>query len=857
MKKLLIVMLILAVSISIWGNDSVVRTLPNGMKVVLKQTSSNSVGLYCFVRTGSIHEEEYLGSGISHYLEHVISSGSTTKRSEAEYLEIGASIGALVNAYTTMDHSCYHMQVENQYIDIALEMLSEQIMYCIFDEKEVNREKEVILKEMVYSESAPRDLVGQKLMEIYFSDTYRRFRIIGYPEFFTKLTRDDLKKYYERRFTPYNMVFVVVGNFDIDEMFYKIANTFVDYVLPPAVDIYIPTQSVPVSTYTVMHEFDIEQGNVYIGRPIPNDKPNDYFALTMAAEVLFGKKTSPLFKYFAEDAMLVNYIYSYAVYNPLSNYSQLTTSFEVSEIENIEKIIELLNEKFLEYTKPKKITQNMLNDVVKRYETQFVMQDNTIDEVALMIGNSMIDYNIPNIEEVMITELKKVTIADVQRVINEYYLGNQVIYYAIPTGQKSYFENSIITNVVKTDYQKIVLNERVELLHSQNTEKPIVRLALQLPASMHHETEIDSGTLEFMFELLFTGSKKFPPMQLSDWLEDRNITYTTNVSTLYSEFMFTCMVDDLDGLAERLIDCLTNPLFDQDEIELLKNRYYAHFMRLLSNPYNAHTNFIEKNQYLNPRAQMTDLEKYANIAKLSKQDILNAFKKFITADKIMILIEGDINESKAKKIAIDISSKIPNKPITIEKIPSKLNIVGKVFTNEYPFEQVNITISANAPDVSNKRELIVMDVIDNYLSGSKGRLYQAVRGENDLAYYAYVNYRINNYDSQINVISQTSLDKKDELIHVLEKEISKLKAEHLTQKNIEDAVLENYKMWKNLTEESYFISSIMYYENLGIGYNFLDKMLQEKLSVTPDEVMEVAKKYFETYNVYVSYPSSE
>ena len=855
MRKLLLLTLILAISLTLYAN-TIVYTLPNGMRVALRQTSSNSVGLYCFVRTGSIHEEEYLGSGISHYLEHIVSSGSTSKRTEAEYLEMEASIGALVNAYTTYDHSCYHMQVDIEHVDTALGMLSEQLMYCIFEENEINRELEVILKEMVYRESTPFARVYQKFLETAYSNSYQRFPVIGYPEYFVKLTREDLIKYYNRRFTPHNMVFVAVGNFDIDEMYAKIANAFVEFVRPPSVEIFLPTQPVPVSTYTVMEESDIELASVLISRPIPSDNPADYFALTMASEILFGKRTSPLFKYFVEDTMLVNYIYAHASYSPFNN-SMLFTSFEVNEIENIEKVIKLLNEKYLEFTKPKKINQKMLDDVIKKYETNFFMQDYDIDEIASEIGESMLNYNIPNFEEITINELKKVTIADVQRVIAEHFLGNQVIFYALPTGKKSYFENSSDANIVKTDFQRITLNDRVNLLYRQNTEKPVVRLAVQIPSSTHHETANDYGTLEFMFDILFTGSKKYPPMQLSDWMEDRSISYQTNISRSGSNFTFTCMANDLDGLVERIIDCLTNPLFAESEIDLMKTKYYAWYMRQLSMPNYAHENFINKNQFLNPRAFLTNLEEYSILSKLTRNDLSNAFQKYITADNILILIDGDISETKAGKVANYIATKIPNKAIAMDLIPSQLNIAGNLFENPYPFEQTNITITAVAPDISDRRESIIMTVIDNYLSGTAGRLHQAVRGENDLAYMAHSRYRVNLYESTMNITSQTSIDKKDELIQVLENVITKLKTELITQKDIHDAVNSDYRMWKNLSQEPYFIYSILYYESLGIGYDFLDTMLPEKLSVTPEEVMEIAKKYFEVYNIYVSFPEGD
>ncbi|MEA1972409.1 MAG: insulinase family protein, partial [Candidatus Cloacimonadota bacterium] len=146
MKKLALLILGLIIA-QLSANQIQLKTLENGMQIATKENNSNqSAAFYCFVKTGSLNEGKYLGAGISHYLEHVVSSGSTTKRSEAEYNKIGKEIGASTNAYTSTKATAYHLVVNAKYAEDALDMLSEQMQFCKFDSFEVAREKEVILK---------------------------------------------------------------------------------------------------------------------------------------------------------------------------------------------------------------------------------------------------------------------------------------------------------------------------------------------------------------------------------------------------------------------------------------------------------------------------------------------------------------------------------------------------------------------------------------------------------------------------------------------------------------------------------------------------------------------------------------
>jgi predicted Zn-dependent peptidase len=117
------------------------RTLPNGLRVVIRENHTAPV-VYCnaIVHTGSIHEGEFLGHGMSHILEHVVSGGTTTTRSEDETGKLSKRIGAYANAATSKDYTEYYMTVPSRYFETAVDILSDQIIRCTFDRKELERE---------------------------------------------------------------------------------------------------------------------------------------------------------------------------------------------------------------------------------------------------------------------------------------------------------------------------------------------------------------------------------------------------------------------------------------------------------------------------------------------------------------------------------------------------------------------------------------------------------------------------------------------------------------------------------------------------------------------------------------------
>ncbi|MCK4980054.1 MAG: insulinase family protein, partial [Candidatus Delongbacteria bacterium] len=107
MKKNTIVLALLF-AVAMFAGNILHKTLPNGMEVVVKENKSNtSVGFFCFVKTGSIHEGEYSGKGLSHYLEHIVSGGSTKNHTDEWHQNKRKEMGAIVNAYTTFGATVY------------------------------------------------------------------------------------------------------------------------------------------------------------------------------------------------------------------------------------------------------------------------------------------------------------------------------------------------------------------------------------------------------------------------------------------------------------------------------------------------------------------------------------------------------------------------------------------------------------------------------------------------------------------------------------------------------------------------------------------------------------------------------
>src|SRR3954466_15187518 len=130
-------------------NEPVERTvLPNGLTLILKPDRSAALAsVQVWVKTGSIHEGDHLGAGLSHYLEHMLFKG-TTRRAGREISATVQAHGGYINAYTTFDRTVYYIDVPSDHTNVAIDLLADAVLRSTLPADEVTKEREVILREI-------------------------------------------------------------------------------------------------------------------------------------------------------------------------------------------------------------------------------------------------------------------------------------------------------------------------------------------------------------------------------------------------------------------------------------------------------------------------------------------------------------------------------------------------------------------------------------------------------------------------------------------------------------------------------------------------------------------------------------
>jgi len=196
-------------------------TLDNGMQIVAEtHGAAHTAAVGFFVKTGSRDEGDEV-MGVSHFLEHMMFKG-TARRSAADVNREFDEIGANYNASTSQETTAYWAHVLPEYMPRAIDLLSDMLRPALRDD-DFDMEKQVILEEIGMYADRPFWVVYEQAMERYYGAHPLSHRVLGTNETITGLRRDQMHAYFERRYSPDNIVVSLSGQLDFDRCVEQIA----------------------------------------------------------------------------------------------------------------------------------------------------------------------------------------------------------------------------------------------------------------------------------------------------------------------------------------------------------------------------------------------------------------------------------------------------------------------------------------------------------------------------------------------------------------------------------------------------------------------------------------------------------
>jgi predicted Zn-dependent peptidase len=387
--------------------------LPNGVRILTDRiTEMRSVSIGILVRAGSGDESDS-EAGVSHFIEHMMFKGTPSRTAFQIAQELDA-VGGRINAATGKESTIYYSVVLDERIDIAISVLSDIFLNSIFDPREIEVERGVILEEIRMYDDTPEELVHDLFSETIMSGHSMGRPIIGREKTVKSFLRENMLAYKERFYVPGNIIIAIAGNIDHDDVVTKLAPLF-GYLKagPKPARHKLPK----IRKKIAVRRKDTEQVHISLGTKAVSQLDDKRYAFLALDNILGGSMSSRLFQEVREKRGLAYSIYSYA--SPYSDFGIWSVSLGTS-MENYKKSVDLI---FKEIVKIKKdgVTKEELDRAKEYVRGSLVLGLESTSSRMGWISKSEFYYGRSITVDEVFGKIDKITRNDIIKLANEYF----------------------------------------------------------------------------------------------------------------------------------------------------------------------------------------------------------------------------------------------------------------------------------------------------------------------------------------------------------------------------------------------------------------------------------------------------
>lgn len=648
------------------------KVLGNGLTVLVKPSGSiPKVSIQLWYRVGS-KDEELGEKGIAHLIEHMVFKISKN-RGETDLDVIVHKLSGSCNAFTSYDYTGYLFEMPSCQFEAVFSIMADCMENVLFDDQMLNSEMKAVIQELKLNKDRYVSQLIESLISSVFFDHPYHYPIIGFKQDLWSVKADDLAKFYKKHYGPNNATLVVVGDVDSESIF-KLAKKYFgsissmhDYKSAT----YFHTEDVGSRSVTLYR--DVQLPMYLFAFVIPGLKEKSEH-ITELAEWVIGKGNgSRLYKKLVND---LQYVTSLEVGSwGLFDHGLFFICCDPVDGISKEQIRQVIIDELLDLTKNGISDSEFLRAYKKAQSSFYTLLESTEDQ-AYALGQSFLatgdhEYLFRCMNE-PIEKLKKQT----HELICHYFrltVMHDGSLLPLPNSEKKIWadiqnlsdqqDSDILASRIRTtpvlspsdavniavkepsffeypSYDEFLIGNGIKVLSCHNATVPKISLVVSFKSQSHYDPEDKQGLYNFIAALMTEKTARFTADQLADFIESKGMSLTVYPGCI----LLTCLRDDLESALDILYEVVTSAQFDCDDIQKIRTQLISDVKNYWDDPRSFAGYLVKKNLYKNHPYAKNLLGSVDSLEKITRDDIVEYYKKFITPDQTRIAIVGDIKQ---------------------------------------------------------------------------------------------------------------------------------------------------------------------------------------------------------------------
>jgi zinc protease len=815
--------------------------LPNGLTIIVQEDHSAPVAsVQAWCATGSIDEDQHLGAGLSHILEHMLFKGTKTRSTNVIAQKI-QDVGGYINAYTSFDRTVFWIDVPKDGVATALDVLADAMMNSTLPPEEYMKEQEVIRREFAMGLDDPDRVAGLLLFATAYQRHPYHFPVIGDIEIYNQLTQDQVMQYYKTRYVPNNLTFVVVGDVDAAKVRQQLTEFFKAYPEKSLKPVFIPDEPPQLGRREVHQEFATELAHLSLAWHIPEVTNPDVPALDLLSTILGDGRSSRLYRRVREEAGLVYRIsaFSYTPGDP--GLFGIDAALDPKKREAAEQLVLHI----LDEVKQSGVRAEELMKAKKMSLSHQLGALTTMRGQASDIGSNWLLTRNLNFSRDYLDAIQKVTLDDIKRVAAHYLTNENLTVISLNPKGSLVAKSEAVKPISAGEVQKFELSNGLRLLVREDARLPLVAIGAVFRSGLLAETPQTNGITRLMAKALLKGTTTRTAEQIANEIEAVGGSISSEASNNTFNVSLEVTKPDVKLAVELLSDVLLNATMPEKAIAREKEIQIAAIKQEEEQLTTVARNILRQALFTQHPYALRANGSVESVQRLNQKDLLEFRDRYVVAKNGVIFVCGDVKAAEVKQLfeqalggmrpgALALTDAHPAAPLSkTETVESRKDKAQGV-----------IMVGYRGADIFSP-DRYALQLIDEASSDLGSRFFIRIREQMGLAYYVGASQMEGLVPGLFAFYLGTDPQKIEPVKTALLDEIGKLARDGLTNEELARAKkkLIGQQEIANQSNDSFGYQSALD-ELYGLGFNYYKSLQRNVNAVTLDDIKRVAAKYF-------------
>lgn len=711
------------------ASEPVVHRFGNGLTVLIREDASHPVvSLQYWVGTGSMNEGHLQGSGLSHLLEHLVFKG--TERYSGEELACKVQErGGHWNAYTSVNRTVFYIDGPSESWQIFLNLLTDLVFFPTFPQEEMEREKEVVRREMAMYADDPDSVAYQLLMQTLYLKHPRRWPILGEPVAFDCLTREDVLGYHACRYVPNNVVLSIAGNVCAREILTHLELLVEDLKAVPPGREPLPREPHQFGSRTVRREFAVPCSKLSLAWRLPCSSHPDTPALAALAGILGGGRSARFYEQFHDRLGLVHSLDVHAGQSD-SDEGAFTINMDVDR-EQRDPVRELVF-RALKELEQVDLTED-LRRICKQTRVSRLRRRSSASGMASEMGADWFGSRNLKAAAEWQEALERVTTEDLHRVCATWLSAPNVTEVSLdPTGSNA-ANDADASAAMPATVSEHVLGNGLRVVVREDHRLPLAYACLAFKAGCPAENEHNAGVTDLMSECLLKGTRTRSAADIARFLEDMGGSISTATGNNSLNVSCQALAEDLDAALDLMADVVMNPTFPEDAFVKEQESFVADVEEDMEDPLSAAFRQERRVAYGRVSYGNSPSGTPESLSSLTVEDVRDQYRRVVCASNAVLCISGDVCSCDIlpmleKRLGGFRTGEQPEFSLTPAQQPGRE-------TCYLDKQQAVLVVGVPGVDVSSP-EMAQAQIFQSWCGDMAGPVFMNIREKEGLAYYA-------------------------------------------------------------------------------------------------------------------------